>query len=130
MKIYSLGSVLFNNIVEQELYIEEEFLWCPVGQVKKYSLGSNVIFQENIRAGKPLTLIASEDRAWFTRATVLALHQLASAVNTTYTLSMQNEQTINENRIVRFRRDSGPLNLQPLDTSQRYYVGSISLIEA
>jgi hypothetical protein len=130
MEIYSLGSVIFDDIVEKELYLEEEFLWCPVGYSSRHSLGQSIVFQENLRVGKPLTIIASEDRAWLTRATVIELHQLASLVNTTHTLSMKNEQGTLENRIVRFKRNEGPLNLQPLDTSQRYYVGSIHLIEA
>lgn len=130
MEIYSLGSVIFDDLVEKELYLEEEFLWCPVGYIAKHSLGQNIVFQENLRSGKPLTLIASEDKAWLTRDTVIALHQLASLVNTTHTLAMKNDQGVNENRIVRFKRDEGPLNLQPLDTAQRYYVGSIHLIEA
>lgn len=130
MEIYSLGTVTFSDIVEKELYIEEELTWCPIGQVYKYSLGQVIVFQENNRIGKPLTLIASEDRAWLTKATVMALQQLASVINTTYNLTLKNDQGQNETRLVRFRRKDGPLNLQPLDTSHRYYVGSINLIEA
>jgi hypothetical protein len=129
MKIHSLGSVLFNDIVEQELYIEEEHTWIGVGQNIRYALSGSIYVSENERKGRPLTLIASEDRAWLTKATVLALKALASSLGTFYGLSLTNDENENEFRQVLFKRQSSPLEIQPLDPSHRFYVGKIHLIQ-
>lgn len=129
MEIYSLGSVTFSDVVEKELYIEEEYTWLPVGQTVRRALQGNVVVLENDRAGKPLSLIAKEDGAWLTKATVRALAALASVPNTTYILYLKNDDGDDEYRNVAFRRDSTPLDLTPLDTVQRYFVGRIQLIQ-
>lgn len=129
MKIHSLGSVLFSDIVEQELYIEEEYNWLGVGQNIRYSLGGSVYISENVRGGKPLTLIASEDRAWLTKATVIALRDLALSVGVSYGLVLTNDENVNEIRQVVFKRQPNPFDLQPLDSSHQFYVGRIHLIQ-
>lgn len=129
MQIISLGTVEFSDTVEKSLYIEEEHQWFPVGQSIRYTLFGTPIITENPRSGKPLTLIAKEDDAWLTKATVLLLSNLATQINTTYDLVMKNDFGVNETRRVMFKRDSNPLDLQPLDTAQRYFVGAIHLIE-
>jgi hypothetical protein len=129
MIIYSLGSVNFTDVVESGLYIEEEYKWVGIGQSIRYGLAGNPVITENLRSGKPLTIVAQEDRGWLTQATVIALRTLASAINTTYILNLMNDSSVIENRTVMFKRDSYPLDVTPLDTAERYYVGSIHLIE-
>lgn len=129
MQIVSLGSVTFNDIVEQGLYIDEEYKWLPVGQSIRYALAGNTVMLENSRSGKPLTLIAQEDRGWITKATLLELKTLASLINTTHVLTLVNDSSVTENRNVRFKRDTYPLDLNPLDSAHNYYVGSIYLIQ-
>lgn len=129
MKIHSLGSVLFNDIVEQELYIEEEHNWLGVGQTIRYSLSGTIHVSENVRGGKPLTLIAIEDRAWLTKATVLALKELAQSVGAFYGLSLTNDENEEEIRQVLFKRQPNPFDLQPLDASHQFYIGKIHLIQ-
>lgn len=129
MQINSLGTVTFDDIVETGLYIEEEFKWLGLGQSIRYALAGNIVVTENTRRGRPLTIIAQEDRGWLTKATVLDLKTLASAINTTYILNLVNDSSATENRVVMFKRDSYPLDLTPLDTSERYFIGSIHLIE-
>jgi len=129
MQIVSLGSVTFDDIVEQGLYIDEEHKWLPVGQSIRYALAGNTVMLENTRSGKPLTLIAQEDRGWVTKATLLELKTLASLINTTHVLTLVNDNSVTENRNVRFKRDNYPLDLNPLDSAHNYYVGSIHLIQ-
>lgn len=129
MEIYSLGTVTFDDVVEKSLYIEDEYLWFPIGQNIKYTLYGSLWITENPRSGKPLTLIAKEDDAWLTKATVIELANLASQINTVHDLVMKNDLDVVETRKVMFKRDSSPLDLQPLDTAQRYFIGSIHLIE-
>lgn len=129
MEIYSLGAVSFDDIVEKGLYLEEEFKWLPIGQSIKYALAGNPVIMENPRSGRPLTIIAQEDLGWLTLATVLELKDLASLFSTTHALSLKNDLGVNETRYVRFKRDGYPLDLQPLDTAHRYFIGSIHLIE-
>jgi hypothetical protein len=129
MQIVSLGSVTFNDIVEQGLYIDEEYKWLSVGQSIRYALAGNTVMLENPRSGKPLTLIAQEDRGWITKATLLELKTLASLINTTHVLTLVNDSNVTENRNVRFKRDNYPLDLNPLDSAHNYYVGSIYLIQ-
>lgn len=129
MIINSLGSVNFTDIVESGLYIEEEYKWLGVGQSIRYGLAGNPVVTENYRSGKPLTIVAQEDRGWLTKATVLALKALASAINTTYVLNLVNDSSVVENRTVMFKRDSYPLDVSALDTAERYFIGTIHLIE-
>jgi hypothetical protein len=76
-----------------------------------------------------LTIIAQEDRGWITKATLLELRNLALEINLNLTLSLINDDSVAENRTVRFRRSSFPLDLTPLDAAHNYYVGSINLIQ-
>lgn len=129
MIIYSLGSVTFSNIVEAGLYIQEEHKWLGIGQTVRYALAGNPIVMENERSGKPLTIIAEENKGWITKANMLALVTLANQMNTTYTLSLKNDLGANETREVRFKRDSSPIDLTPLDYGEEYYIGSIFLMQ-
>ncbi len=129
MQIISLGPVSFTDIVEQGLYIEEEHKWLPIGQHIRYALQGNPIITENPRSGKPLTVIAQEDRGWITKSTLLLLTNLASEINLGHTLVLINDLNQTENRIVRFKRSSFPLDLTPLDSAHNFYVGSIYLIQ-
>ena len=129
MIIYSLGTVVFNHVVEQGLYIEEEHKWLGVGQTIRYALAGNPVIMENVRKGKPLTIIAQEDRGWITKANLFALKVLADQPLTNHILSLNNDEGVDETRTVRFKRSSYPLDLNPMDYAKEFYVGSISLIQ-
>lgn len=129
MQILSLGSIQFDNLVEQGLYIDEEHKWLPVGQTIRYALAGNPVIIENVRSGKPLTIIAQEDRGWITKETLLALKALASQVNLIHVLSIVNDENFAETRDVKFKRDVYPLDLNPIDPAHKFYVGSIHLIQ-
>lgn len=129
MKIISLGTVIFDDIVEQGLYIEEEHKWLPVGQTVRYALAGNTVISENPRTGRPFTIIAQEDRGWITKATLLQLYTLASQMNVVHELSIINDNSIPEIRNVKFKRTSTPLDLNPIDSVHNYYIGSIHLIQ-
>lgn len=129
MQIISLSSISFNDIVEQGLYVEEEHKWLPIGQTIRYSIQGTQHIIENPRTGKPLTIIAQEDRGWITKATLLKLKTLASYINLTHVLNLINDENQTEERIVRFKRSPYPLDLNPLDSAHNFYIGSIYLIQ-
>lgn len=129
IEVKSLGTVNFSNIVEKGLYIPEEYTWSPVGQTRRYSLAGTLVLTENLKTGKPLTLTAKEDGAWLTEATVLALRTLANNSLQLHNLVLVNDSGVTEIRSVLFRRNPDPLDLQPLLTTQQYFVGSIHLIQ-
>jgi hypothetical protein len=128
MIIYSLGTVTFDDSVESGLYIEEEHKWLPLGQNIRYALAGNPVIMENPRSGKPLTIVAQEDKGWITKAHLLALKDLASSIGT-YNLFLKNDLGVNETRQVKFKRNPYPLDMNPVDYAENYYVGTISLIQ-
>lgn len=129
MQIISLGPVSFNDIVEQGLYIEEEHKWSSIGQSIRYSLQGTLSIIENERIGKPLTILAQEDRGWITKATLLELKELTEVIAASYILTLVNDENVTENRSVKFKRNPFPLDLNPLDPGHNFYVGSINLIQ-
>jgi len=128
MIIYSLGTVTFNDSVERGLYIEEEHKWLPLGQNIRYALAGNPVIMENPRSGKPLTIVAQEDKGWITKAHLLDLVDLATYIDV-LDLFLQNDLGNNETRKVKFKRDPYPLDMNPVDYAENYYIGTISLIQ-
>jgi hypothetical protein len=129
MQILSLETVQFNDIVEQGLYIDEEHKWLPIGQSLKFALAGNPVVIENTRSGRPITIIAQEDRGWITKTTLLALKALASTPNVNFSFTFIDDSNQTIVRTVRFKRDPYPLDLQPIDAAHNFYTGSIHLIE-
>jgi len=86
----------------------DEFAFSAIVQQGDYALDGALILQEStVLAGRPITLVGAQDKAWATRATVLALQALAdAATDTNHTLTLNDARTFT----VRFRRSS-PSNL-------------------
>ena len=63
------------------------------------------------------------------KATVLALKAIALDVGAYHNLFLTNDENVNEMRQVIFKRQPNPFDLQPLDSSHRFYVGRIYLIQ-
>lgn len=120
----SLGSVVFsNNRIEAQIDWKDRLTWQPVGQSVRYALGGNPIIVENERAGRPITLVAEDPWCWLTHSTVLSLVSMASQLQTSFLFTWNSEVYT-----VCFKRDSGPLDLTPLNSLREYYTGSIYLI--
>jgi hypothetical protein len=83
----------------------DEFSWAPVSQERFRTLtGAQWLFEAALVAGRPITLVASDDRGWISRAEVQALLLLASAANPTLTLSLRGN-----NYAVAFDRSQGAI---------------------
>lgn len=119
----SLGSITFSGVGETQIDWSDQYSWQPIGQTIRYGLSGNPVVLENVRSGRPITLVAELPWAWLTTANVEALHTLAS---TSQTLAFVYGSFSAD---VRFRRDQGPLQLTPVDQRKLYYTGTIYLIE-
>lgn len=52
----------------------DEFAWTAVAAQRSYSVGGALLIDSGLKlAGRPITLAGAVDRAWLTRAEVLAL---------------------------------------------------------
>lgn len=72
---------------------QDEFGWEPVESSTEYSLSGALIVQEAAKQdGRPFTLYGGNEGAWATRATIKALHQMASVPGKTLTLSLWGQQ--------------------------------------
>lgn len=90
----------------------DEFDWTPVEKSVGYTLtGAMVVQASKRKAGRPITLEASDDRGWkgMTRAKVSALREMAAAATATYALSLADGRSFT----VMFAPDS-PLSARPV----------------
>jgi hypothetical protein len=74
----------------------DEFSWAPVAQERYRTLtGAQWLFEAELVEGRPITLVASDDRGWISRADVEALLLMASGANSDLTLSLRgNDYTV------------------------------------
>ena len=119
----SLGTINFTSRGEDQLDWSDRLSWQPIGQTIRYALAGNPVVMENARSGRPITLVAELPWCWLSAATVNALVALAE--------TSQNLAFVYDSFscTVRFRRDSGPLQLVSVDPRRLYYTGSIYLIQ-
>lgn len=69
----------------------DEFDWTPVSKAVDYSLTGAMIVQASTRkAGRPITLAATDDRGWrgMTRTKLASLYAMAEAPTATYALTL------------------------------------------
>jgi hypothetical protein len=119
----SLGSVQFTSRDESQIEWVDRLDWQPIGQTIRYALAGNPVVMENARGGRPITLTVELPWGWLSVATVNSLISLAE---TSQSLAFVYDSF---SCTVRFRRDSGPLQLVPVDPRRLYYTGSIYLIQ-
>ena len=119
----SLGSVQFTSRDESQIEWTDRLDWQPIGQTIRYALAGNPVVMENARSGRPITLNAELPWCWLAVATV---NSLVSLAETSQNLAFVYDSF---SCTVRFRRDSGPLQLVPVDPRRLYYTGSIYLIQ-
>jgi hypothetical protein len=119
----SLGSVQFTSRDESQIEWVDRLDWQPIGQTIRYALAGNPVVMENARSGRPITLTVELPWGWLSATTVNSLVTLAE---TSQSLAFVYDSF---SCTVRFRRDSGPLQLVPVDPRRLYYTGSIYLIQ-
>lgn len=127
-------------ILPSDLTWENEFDWSSVvGSTERTLGGTQVIWTNPIQKGRPIDLVASENKGWIPRSTVELLYSALSIMTPmelvlTYSdISMPgNPFTYN----VAFRyHDPPPVEVRPLITSRvefddtDYYTGTIKLME-
>lgn len=123
--VLSLGTVNFYGGEQQLDWTDWD--WTPVGQSVRYALAGNQLVRENVRQGRPITLVAELPWAWFTAATADALRTLASSVGQSHILTLSGS-TPSTYR-VRFQRSDKSLVLTPLDQRREYFTGQLNLVE-
>ena len=120
----NLGGVALPHLIWVDEYQVQD-----IAQSTKRTLGGGlVVYEQNLIAGRPITLEATEDQGWLTKAQVESLRAL-EAVATSYNL-----QVGGQNFTVIFRRDEGPaIEVTPIvfrinseDTD--YFTGLIRLL--
>ena len=119
----SLGSVQFTSRDESQIDWVDRLDWQPIGQTIRYALAGNPVVMENSRSGRPITLTVELPWGWLSATTVNSLVALAE---TSQSLAFVYDSF---SCTVRFRRDSGPLQLVPVNPLRLYYTGSIYLIQ-
>lgn len=91
-------------VLPPDLWWVDETEYTPVEQISAYTLGGALLVEVGVRlAGRPITLVGSEQVAWVPRSTVLALQTLAADPAKEMTLILHG-QTFT----VMFRHDDGP----------------------
>ncbi len=125
--------VVFNGIdLNRCLIWGDRFQFTPQASTVERTIGGRqAIWVQQLQAGRPITLTATNDQGWLTKAQVDALQLLADAGAASYTLLLDDVTYT-----VRFRFQEPPvLDFQPLvprnnheDTD--YFIGSIKLMTA
>ena len=125
--------VVFNGIdLNRGLIWQDRFQFTTqASSVERTVGGRQAIWVQQLLAGRPITLTATNDQGWLTKAQVDALQALADAGAASYTLLIDDVVYV-----VRFRFHEPPvLDMQPLiprnnpeDTD--YFIGTIKLMTA
>ena len=115
-----------------DLLWEDETDWTPVAQSTEYTLAGALAIETGVmQAGRPITLVGGEDRAWASRTTVLALMALAAVPGETMTLTLNDARTFT----VAFRHGDGqPVEARPIvpyntPAAGDYYALTLRLME-
>lgn len=93
-----------------DLWWEDETDWTPVSQATEYSTTGSLLIDIGVKqAGQPITLVGDESTAWVSRATVLALMDLAAVPAQEMTLILHDRSFQ-----VIFSHDGKPVDAEPL----------------
>lgn len=124
MTTITLDTIQLTDRIEAQIDWVDRLTWQPIGQQIRYALAGNPVVLENPRNGRPITLVAEAPWCWLSVATVNRLVTLANEINYSFPFIWSDGSTYT----VRFRRESGPLDLTPVDARNLYYTGSLYLI--
>lgn len=93
-----------------DLWWEDEIEWTPVEQSVEYSTtGALLIDLATKQAGRPITMVGEEDKAWTTRKTVLDLLAFAAVPGKEMTLAIADRSFQ-----VMFRQNEKPVDAEPV----------------
>jgi hypothetical protein len=125
-----MAITLDGNTLSGSLQWLEKDAWSPVAQTTQYTLGGGlVVYTQQLLAGRPITLEATEDTGWITRTMLDQIEALAAVPGAVYTLVVHGYSAN-----VIFRHDEPPAveftPLQPRATPQPtdYYIGRLKLL--
>lgn len=114
----------------KDLAWTDEFTWQQVLQTAEYSTtGALILDSWGKQAGRPITLVGNETRAWCKRDVLKTLRQWASQPGTTFTLSLRGET-----RSVVFNHEAGAVDAEALvdysePTDDDFYIITIRFLE-
>jgi hypothetical protein len=127
-----MSITLDDIILPPDLHWDDEFDWTPVAQAVDYTLAGALEIQVGTRlAGRPITLVGGEGKAWTTRATVLLLQAKAALPGEEMTLTLNDARTFT----VAFRHGDGqPVEARPIipyntPAAGDYYALTLRLME-
>ncbi len=121
-----LGGVTLSG----SLLWEDKDSYSAVAQTTKRTLGGAlVVYHQPLSKGRPITLTATEDTGWITRAMLDSLQTMAQSAGSVYTLNLHGFVVD-----VVFRHHEPPaLSFSPLQPRATplagdYYIGQIKLL--
>lgn len=108
---------LYDSVSEEtidlpsDLFWSDEFDWTTVAATSERTLTGVLIVEESVKqAGRPITLEGSDDMAWVTRETVLALQAWCNQANKTFTLTLPDTRAFT----VKFDNIQGAISAAPV----------------
>ncbi len=125
-----MAIVLDGVTLSGSLQWKDRFEFSPVAQATKRTLGGGlVVFSHSLVAGRPVTLEATEETGWITKAMLDSLQSKAAVPGAVYSFEYHGEVLS-----VVFRHDEPPAvgftPLVPKATADAgdYYVGTLKLL--
>lgn len=110
----------------------DEFDWVPVQKSVDWSLTGAAIVQTGLKkAGRPITLEATDDQGWYgmTRAKLIALRVLAAAPDATYTLKLADGRTFTVAFAEAEPITSRPIVRTEVPAEDLYYIVTLKFME-
>lgn len=96
--------------LHSDLQWKDEFEWGAVEQKTTYSTTGALIRQATEKqAGRPITLVASEDKAWMTRTTLSACYLLTQSASLVMSLNLRG--VVYD---VVWNHSDGPIDFEPV----------------
>lgn len=128
----TLGSVTLDGLAGNMVWTDE-LKTSDISQNTEVTLGGQlVIFEQQLQAGRDITLVSTEDTGWLTKAQVIAVKALEVVGGAPYTLTLPNGEIFQ----VGFRSDEPPaVDFEPalfmwnpiVGTAGDYFIGTLKL---
>lgn len=123
-----LGALLFDG-TSANLTWPDRDNYSPVAQQRARTVtGTQVVWSQEETLGRPITLVATNDQGWLTKAQKDAVIAMAQQAGATFALTIGVESFT-----VMFRHEEGdavsfsPLISRAVDLSEDYFTGQIKL---
>jgi len=124
-------SIMLNGVaLSGSLQWKDRLAYTPVAQEVLTTLGGNpVVYSKALHGNRPVTLVASEDTGWLTKAMVDAIEAMASVPGGVYTLNFHGEVL----NVIFAHHDSPAIDIVPLQPKavplpEDCYTGTVKFI--